>query len=105
MGRDARALVVPFQIVSGGNRMTLLAQLEAPREAGGAWGMTVTGGTIVLAVRRHDDEPLMLNRILLRAKLDPAEAAPRHRAGRHRQATSALSRCRAASISPTASRA
>src|SRR5262249_54099684 len=32
-----QALVMPFQVVSGGNRVTLLAQAEAPHEAGGAW--------------------------------------------------------------------
>ncbi len=43
-----QALMMPFQVVSGGNRITLLAQAEAPREAGGPWGLRVSGGTIVL---------------------------------------------------------
>ena len=66
-----QALVVPFQVVSGGNRITLLAQLDAPREAGGAWGMKVTGGTVVLASAMSDPSPLILNRFLLRLRLDP----------------------------------
>jgi hypothetical protein len=65
------ALVVPFQVVAGGTRMTLFAQLDAPREAGGSWGMKVTGGTVVLAASASDPNPLILNRFLLRMRLDP----------------------------------
>jgi uncharacterized protein DUF3971 len=69
-----RALVAPFQIVSGGNRITLLAQFDAPREAGGAWGLKVTGGTIVLAsANPADGSPLVLNRFLLKLRIDPAK--------------------------------
>src|SRR4029079_10946687 len=49
-----QALMVPFQVISGGNRITLLAQLDAPREPGGPWGVTTTGGTIVLASSTSD---------------------------------------------------
>jgi hypothetical protein len=66
-----RALLVPFQIVAGGNRMTLFAQVDAPREAGGAWNMKVTGGTVVLAAATSDPSPIVLNRFLLRMQLDP----------------------------------
>jgi len=67
-----QALVVPFQVVSGGNRFTLLAQLEAPRETGGAWGVKVSGGTVVLASASPvDPNPLILNRFLLRLLVDP----------------------------------
>jgi Protein of unknown function len=69
-----QALVMPFQVVSGGNRITLLAQLEAPRDAGGAWGLKVSGGTVVLAsTSPADPEPLVLNRFLLRLRVDPAK--------------------------------
>ena len=44
-----QALVMPFQVVSGGNRITLLAQFDAPREGSGVWGLQVSGGTVVLA--------------------------------------------------------
>src|SRR5215470_11358922 len=64
------ALIVPFQIVAGGNRMTLFAQLDAPREPGGSWSMKVTGGTVVLAAA-NDPNPIVLNRFLLRMRLDP----------------------------------
>jgi hypothetical protein len=64
-------LGVPFQIVSGGNRFTLFAQLDAPRETGGLWGMKITGGTVVLATAATDPSPLVINRLLLRMRIDP----------------------------------
>ena len=67
-----QALVMPFQIVSGGNRITLLAQFDAPREAGGTWGLKVSGGTIMLASAAPvDASPLILNRFLLTLRVDP----------------------------------
>jgi hypothetical protein len=66
-----RALLVPFQVVAGGNRLTLFAQVDAPREAGGPWSMKVTGGTVVLAAATSDPSPIVLNRFLLRMRLDP----------------------------------
>jgi hypothetical protein len=69
-----QALVMPFQVVSGGNRFTLLAQLDAPRESGGAWGVKVSGGSIVLAsASPADPNPLILNRFLLRLLVDPGK--------------------------------
>ena len=41
-------LSVPFQILSGGNRITLIGQIEAPPEAGGIWQFKIGGGTVVL---------------------------------------------------------
>ena len=69
-----QVLMLPFQIVSGGNRITLLAQAEAPREAGGVWGIKVSGGTVMLASAAPvDANPLILNRILLRLRVDPSK--------------------------------
>jgi hypothetical protein len=66
-----QALTLPFQIVSGGNRVTLLAKIDAPREGSGGWGVEVTGGTVVLASAAiADPNPLILNRFLLRLKVD-----------------------------------
>ena len=48
-----RMLSVPFQILSGGNRITLLGQIEAPQEAGGIWSFKIGGGTIVLNLVRR----------------------------------------------------
>jgi hypothetical protein len=69
-----RALMMPFQVLSGGNRITLLAQVDAPRDPGGAWGVTVTGGTVVLAsAAAADPKPLILNRIQLGLRVDPGK--------------------------------
>ena len=70
----ARGVVaVPFQIVAGGNRFTLFAQAEAPREAGGAWTLGLTGGTVMLGPLTPADEALVVNRVVLRGRLDPAK--------------------------------
>ncbi len=66
-----QALIVPFQVISGGNRITLIAQLDAPRDPGGIWGLKVNGGTVVLASAANDTNPLILNRVLLRLRVDP----------------------------------
>jgi hypothetical protein len=68
-----RALIVPFQIISGGNRITLFAQLDAPRNSGGTWALKVTGGTVVLAADAADADPLVLNRFLMRLRIDPTK--------------------------------
>jgi hypothetical protein len=66
-----QALAMPFQMVSGGNRVTLLAKIDAPRERSGDWGVEVTGGTVVLAsAALADPNPLILNRFLLRLRVD-----------------------------------
>jgi Protein of unknown function len=68
-----QVLVVPFQVLSGGNRMTLYAQFDAPRDGGNVWGMQVSGGTVVLAAAPTDPNPVILNRILLRLRIDPGK--------------------------------
>ena len=69
-----QALVMPFQVLSGGNRITLLAQFDAPREGSSIWGLQVSGGTVVLASAVPvDPKPLILDRIALRARVDPAK--------------------------------
>lgn len=67
-----RVLAVPFQLVSGSNRLTLFAQIEPPREQGGVWNVGMTGGSVLLgAAGQLDDDPLVFNRILVRARIDP----------------------------------
>jgi hypothetical protein len=67
---EHRALAMPFQIVSGGNRITLIARFEAPRDPSGDWGVEVTGGSIVLAsTARADPNPLILNRVQMRLRV------------------------------------
>ena len=48
-----RVLVAPFKIVSGSNRITLLAHLEPPNGSIPDWQMGFSGGTIVLAGDRR----------------------------------------------------
>jgi Protein of unknown function len=68
-----RRLVVPFHVVSAGNRITMIAQADAPQESGGPWALRLTGGTVVLATQMPGDStPLVINRLALRARLDPA---------------------------------
>jgi Protein of unknown function len=66
-----QALSVPLHVVSGGNRFTLLAQLDAPHESGGTWGLNITGGTVVMATNADDTRPLVLNRVQIKMRVDP----------------------------------
>jgi hypothetical protein len=56
----SRVLAVPFQILSGGNRITLMGQIEAPPEAGGAWLFKIGGGTVVLTPPARQANPWSL---------------------------------------------
>jgi hypothetical protein len=66
-----RVLSVPFQILSGGNRLTSIGQVEAPEEAGSTWSFKIGGGTVVLA-SGGPAEPLVLNRIAISGRYDAA---------------------------------
>jgi hypothetical protein len=57
-----RTMIAPFQILSGGNRFTLLAHLEPPNGSVPHWQLGVSGGTIVLAGGAKE-EPIIFNRI------------------------------------------
>ncbi|HVV40302.1 MAG TPA: DUF3971 domain-containing protein [Nitrobacter sp.] len=64
-----RVLVAPFKIISGANRITLLAHLEPPDGRIPDWQMGLSGGTIVLG--GHDgEEPLIFNRIAIGVRFD-----------------------------------
>ena len=67
-----RVLSMPFQIVSGGNRFTLLGQMKAPAQLGGVWYFKIGGGTAMLANPGGGD-PLILNRIAVSGRYDPAK--------------------------------
>ena len=67
-----RVLSMPFQIVSGGNRFTLLGQMKAPSQLGDTWYFKVGGGTAMLATPGGGD-PLILNRIAVSGRYDPAK--------------------------------
>ncbi|HEX4408350.1 MAG TPA: DUF3971 domain-containing protein [Xanthobacteraceae bacterium] len=64
-------LAVPFQIVSGSNRLTLLGQVEAPAHAPGPWQFKIGGGSVVLNSPNTSGDPLVLNRIAFAGQFDP----------------------------------
>src|ERR1019366_7958429 len=70
---QSQILSVPFQILSGGNRITLLGQIEAPKETGGTWQFKIGGGTVVLNTSNAGGEPLVLNRIAVGGRYDAAK--------------------------------
>jgi hypothetical protein len=66
----SRLLEVPFQILSGNNRFTLLGQMEAPAQPQGSWAFKITGGSAVLHAPSGQGEPLILNRIGVAGRFD-----------------------------------
>jgi hypothetical protein len=65
-----RVLVAPFKIISGDNRITLLAHLEPPNDSIPDWRLGFSGGTIVLAEIDPDQPPLIFNRIAIGLRFD-----------------------------------
>ena len=68
---DTRLLSVPFQILSGGNRLTLVGQVRPPAQPGGEWLFKIGGGTAVLATPGTRGNPLILNGVAIRGSFDP----------------------------------
>ena len=64
-----RVLVAPFKIISGANRITLLAHLEPPNGSVADWQLGFSGGTIVLA-GVDSEPPLIFNRIAIGLRFD-----------------------------------
>jgi hypothetical protein len=64
-----RVLVAPFKIISGLNRVTLLAHLEPPNDNVTDWQLGFSGGTIVLA-GTEGEQPLIFNRIAIALRFD-----------------------------------
>jgi hypothetical protein len=64
-----RVLVAPFKIISGANRITLLAHLEPPNGSVTDWQAGLSGGTIVLA-GNDNEQPLIFNRIAIGMRFD-----------------------------------
>lgn len=64
-----RVLVAPFKIISGPNRITLLAHLEPPNDSITDWQLGFSGGTIVLA-GDDGEQPLIFNRIAIGLRFD-----------------------------------
>ena len=65
-----RVLLAPFKVISGSNRVTLLAHVEPPNGTSNAWQAGLSGGTIVLG-GSGNEQPLIFNNISIRAKFDP----------------------------------
>ncbi len=71
-----RALVIPFQIQSGGNQFTMRATLKAPAEQNGVWLLSVARGdpvidpVILASEGKSDDEGIAINRVAVRARID-----------------------------------
>ncbi|MDP1865977.1 MAG: hypothetical protein Q8L13_06485, partial [Bradyrhizobium sp.] len=66
---NRRVLVAPFKIISGANRVTLLAHLEPPNGNIAEWQLGFSGGTIVLA-GADNEQPLIFNRIAIGLRID-----------------------------------
>jgi hypothetical protein len=64
-----RVLVAPFKVVSGANRITLLAHLEPPNDNVQDWRLGFSGGTILLG-GVNDEPPLIFNRIAVGFRFD-----------------------------------
>jgi len=64
-----RVLLAPFKVVSGPNRVTLLAHLEPPNGVVPDWQLGFSGGTIVLA-GVNDEPPLIFNQISIGIRFD-----------------------------------
>src|SRR6202045_2373551 len=65
-----RVLVAPFKIISGANRITLLAHLEPPNDSVTDWHLGFSGGAIVLAAIDPEQAPLIFNRIAISLRFD-----------------------------------
>jgi hypothetical protein len=73
-----RSLIVPFQIHSGGNQFTMRAIVEPPAAQETAWRLTMERGDPVIdpvilgATPQTDQEGFAINRVIVRARIDPA---------------------------------
>ncbi|MBJ7404434.1 MAG: hypothetical protein JHD07_14525 [Bradyrhizobium sp.] len=66
---NRRVLVAPFKILSGANRLTLLAHLEPPNGATNDWQLGFSGGSILLG-GIDNEPPLVFNRIAIGVRFD-----------------------------------
>ena len=67
-----RVLVAPFKIISGENRITLLAHLEPPNGSVNDWQLGFSGGTILLA-GNDNEPPVIFNRVAIGLRFDTAK--------------------------------
>ncbi|WGD56658.1 DUF3971 domain-containing protein [Bradyrhizobium sp. CB1650] len=64
-----RVLVAPFKVISGANRITLLAHLEPPNGSTNDWQLGFSGGSILLG-GIDNEPPLVFNRIAIGFRFD-----------------------------------
>ena len=64
-----RVLLAPFKIISGQNRITLLAHIEPPNDNVADWQLGLSGGTILLA-GIDNEPPLIFNRVAVGMRFD-----------------------------------
>jgi hypothetical protein len=69
---NKRALVAPFKIISGENRITLLAHLEPPNDDVTDWQLGLSGGTVLLA-GNDNEPPVIFNRVSIGVRFDTAK--------------------------------
>ena len=69
---NKRALVAPFKIISGENRITLLAHLEPPNDNVTDWQLGLSGGTVLLA-GNDNEPPVIFNRVSIGVRFDTAK--------------------------------
>jgi Protein of unknown function/AsmA-like C-terminal region len=69
---NKRVLVAPFKIISGENRITLLAHLEPPNGSVNDWQLGFSGGTILLA-GNDSEPPVIFNRVAISLRFDPGK--------------------------------
>lgn len=68
-----RQLQIPIEARSGTSRISLVAQVDAPSKPNGAWGLTIPGGVFAFAsADRTNEPPLIIDRVAVRARIDPA---------------------------------
>jgi Protein of unknown function/AsmA-like C-terminal region len=67
---NKRVLVAPFKIISGQNRITLLATLEPPNGNVTDWQLGFSGGTVLLAGDDDGEPPVIFNRVSIGARID-----------------------------------
>jgi len=68
-----RVLEFPVQIVSGGDRITLMGAIQAPQQADGIWSFRIGRGTMVLTSPGAQNEPLILSRVTVSGRYDAAK--------------------------------
>ncbi|WP_199581062.1 DUF3971 domain-containing protein [Bradyrhizobium sp. MOS003] len=66
---NRRVLVAPFKILSGANRLTLLAHVEPPNGTVNDWQLGFSGGSILLG-GIDNEPPLVFNRIAVGFRFD-----------------------------------